>query len=127
MTNEFRMSKFSSGHRLAATGGRCLPLYVFAAPIVRLHKRTTSSAVYCLLYSLAIARAITIHVQSVETMSPKLNKKQKKQIDAARKKISKLQQQLAGAKQQPDDPADVPRLESEIARLHDEIHKIQDD
>ena len=59
-------------------------------------------------------------------MSTKLNKKQKKQVDAARKKISKLQQQLAGAKLQPDDPADVPRLESEIARLQDEIHKIQD-
>lgn len=60
-------------------------------------------------------------------MSPKLNKKQKKQIDAARKKLNKLQQQLTGARSQPDDPAEVPRLENEIAGLHEEIRKIQAD
>jgi len=54
-----------------------------------------------------------------------LNKKQKKQIDVAKKKIQKLQQQLSGAKAQPDDPAEVPRLEGEIAKLKQQIQDIQ--
>ena len=44
-----------------------------------------------------------------------LNKKQKKQIEVEKKKITQLQQQLAGAKQQLDDPQEVTRLQSEIA------------
>ena len=44
-----------------------------------------------------------------------MNKKQKKQIEAARNKITALKQQLAGAKQQPDDPREIPRLEQAIA------------
>ncbi len=54
-----------------------------------------------------------------------LNKKQKKQIEAARKKQTFLRQQLAGAKQQLDDPAEVERLQNELAKLDEEIEKIQ--
>ncbi len=54
-----------------------------------------------------------------------LNKKQKKQVEAARKKILKLRQLLAGARKQPDDPAEVPRLEHEIASIEETIKKIQ--
>ena len=54
-----------------------------------------------------------------------LNKKQKKQIDVAKKKIQGLQQQLAGAKAQPDDPNEVPRLEAEIAKQKQLIAEIQ--
>ena len=54
-----------------------------------------------------------------------LNKKQKKQIEAARKKIQKLQGLLTAARKQPDDPNEVPRLEGEIAALETEIEKIR--
>jgi len=54
-----------------------------------------------------------------------LNKKQKKQIDVAKKKIQGLQQQLAGAKAQPDDPAEVPRLEAEIEKQRAAIADIE--
>jgi peptidoglycan hydrolase CwlO-like protein len=60
-------------------------------------------------------------------MSSKLNKKQKKQIDIARKKLSKLHQLVGAARKQPDDPAEVPRLEAEIAALEQQIEKIQSD
>lgn len=55
-----------------------------------------------------------------------LNKKQKKQADAARKKITSLEQQLAGARDQPDDPGEVPRLEAEIEKLRAEIRAINE-
>ncbi len=55
-----------------------------------------------------------------------LSKKQKKQIDAARKKLANLQRQLSGAKLQPDDPRDVTRLQAEIAALEEQIKKIQE-
>ncbi len=54
-----------------------------------------------------------------------LNKKQKKQLDAERKKIQKLQQQLTGAKQQTDEPGEIARLEGEIAACEERIEKIQ--
>lgn len=54
-----------------------------------------------------------------------LNKKQQRQLESARKKITSLKQQLAGARTQPDDPADIPRLEKEIAKLEAEIKGIQ--
>lgn len=54
-----------------------------------------------------------------------LNKKQKKQIESARKKQSHLRQQLAGAKQQMDDPAEVQRLQKELAKIDAEIERIQ--
>jgi hypothetical protein len=64
-------------------------------------------------------------LQQLSAMSDKLNKKQKKQIDIARKKLTKLHQLLGAARKQPDDPADVPRLEAEIAQVQQEIDKIQ--
>lgn len=54
-----------------------------------------------------------------------LNKKQKKQIDVAKKKIQNLQVLLNAAKAQPDDPQEVPRLEGEIARQKELIAEIQ--
>lgn len=54
-----------------------------------------------------------------------LNKKQKKQIEAAKNKIQKLQQLLSAARNQPDDPAEAPRLEKQIADLQAEIDKIR--
>ena len=54
-----------------------------------------------------------------------LNKKQKKQLDIARRKQTQLQQQLAGARKQMDDPAEVQRLEKDLAAVQAEIAKIQ--
>lgn len=54
-----------------------------------------------------------------------LNKKQKKQIDVAKKKIQNLQQLLSAAKSQPDDPAEIPRLEKEIAAQKKLIEQIE--
>lgn len=54
-----------------------------------------------------------------------LNKKQKKQIEAAKNKIQRLQQLLNAARSQPDDPEDIPRLEAQIAELQAEIEKIR--
>ena len=54
-----------------------------------------------------------------------LNKKQKKQLEVARKKQTQVQQQLAGARKQMDDPEEVRRLERELAALQAEIAKIQ--
>lgn len=52
-----------------------------------------------------------------------LDKKQKKQIEVAKKKLVMLRQQLAGAKQQMDDPADVTRLQQEIKAQEEIIQK----
>ena len=52
-----------------------------------------------------------------------LNKKQQKQIDAAKNKILRLRELLKAAKNQPDDPKEIPRLEKEIADLNAEISK----
>jgi hypothetical protein len=54
-----------------------------------------------------------------------LNKKQKKQIEAAKGKIMKLQMLLKAAKKQPDDPSEIPRLQNQIAALEAEIKKIR--
>jgi hypothetical protein len=56
-----------------------------------------------------------------------LNKKQKKQIDVAKKKIKNFQQLLVAAKAQPDDPAEAPRIESEIAKQKQLITDIQNE
>ena len=55
-----------------------------------------------------------------------LNKKQKKQLDVARKKLNELQQRLAGAKRQMDDPDEVTRLAAEVAQQQQQIQKIQE-
>ena len=54
-----------------------------------------------------------------------LNKKQKKQIEAAKNKILRVRQLLNAARKQPDDPDDIPRLEAQIAQLEAEIEKIR--
>lgn len=56
-----------------------------------------------------------------------LNKKQKKQLDLARKKRGELQQRIAGERKQMDDPAEVQRLEAELARVEAEIKELQDE
>ncbi len=56
-----------------------------------------------------------------------LNKKQKKQIDVARKKIQNLRQRLTGAREQMDDPQEVNNLENEIAAQEELIKKIQNE
>ena len=56
----------------------------------------------------------------------KLNKKQKKQMEAARKKLEKLRQLRTFAKQQNDDPADLAKIESDIVAVETEIKTIQD-
>jgi len=54
-----------------------------------------------------------------------LNKKQKKQLESARKKQNHLRQLLTAAKQQMDDPSEVDRLKEELAKLDEEIEQIQ--
>ncbi|QDT35254.1 MULTISPECIES: hypothetical protein [Thalassoglobus] len=54
-----------------------------------------------------------------------LNKKQKKQIEVAKKKIQNFQVLLTAAKAQPDDPQEAPRLEAEIAKQKQLIADIQ--
>ena len=54
-----------------------------------------------------------------------LNKKQQKQIDAAKTKVQRLQQLLNAARKQPDDPREIPKLEKEIADLNAEMERIR--
>ena len=56
-----------------------------------------------------------------------LNKKQQKQIEAAKNKITGLRVLLAAARSQPDDPQEAPRLEKQIAALNAEIEKIRNE
>lgn len=54
-----------------------------------------------------------------------LDRKQKKLLEPARKRLLKLQQLLSGARKQPDDLAEITRLEREIAAEEENIRKIQ--
>ncbi|MDA1231311.1 MAG: hypothetical protein O2856_11105 [Planctomycetota bacterium] len=56
-----------------------------------------------------------------------LNKKQQKQIEAAKNKILRLRELLKAARNQPDDPQEIPRLEKQIADLNAEIDKIRNE
>jgi len=56
-----------------------------------------------------------------------LNKKQKKQLDVERKKLSKLQQVLTSARKQTDEPDEVARVEREIDACRKRIEEIQDE
>jgi hypothetical protein len=56
-----------------------------------------------------------------------LNKKQQKQIEAAKNKITRLRELLSAAKKQPDDPQEIPRLEKQIAELNAEIEQIRNE
>jgi hypothetical protein len=53
-----------------------------------------------------------------------MDKKQKKQLDAAKTRMQKLRQLLAGARDQPDDPQEITRLKQEIAEVEAQIHKL---
>ena len=53
-----------------------------------------------------------------------LDKKHKKQLEAAKTRMHKLLQLLAGARDQPDDPQEVPRLKREIAEVEEHIRKL---
>ena len=53
-----------------------------------------------------------------------LDKKQKKQLEAAKTRMQKLRQLLAGATDQPDDPQEIARLKREIAEVEAQIHKL---
>ncbi|MGE3314153.1 MAG: hypothetical protein AB7O26_03480 [Planctomycetaceae bacterium] len=54
-----------------------------------------------------------------------LDKKQKKLLEPARKRLIQLQQLLVNERKQPDDPAEITRLEREIAKEEENIRKIQ--
>jgi polyhydroxyalkanoate synthesis regulator phasin len=68
-----------------------------------------------------VATAIALHG---ETMA--LDKKQKKQIEAAKTRMQKLRQLLAGARDQPDDPEEITRLKREIADLEAQMRKLHE-
>jgi hypothetical protein len=53
-----------------------------------------------------------------------LDKKHKKQLEAAKTRMQKLRQLLAGARDQPDDPEDITRLKREIAELEEQMRKL---
>lgn len=54
-----------------------------------------------------------------------MNKKQKKQLDVARKKLGHLQQLRTAARKQPDDPREVAALDRQIKELEAEIEKLK--
>ena len=58
-------------------------------------------------------------------MAEKLTKKQKKQLEAARKKLDKLRKIRADTMQQMDDPAELVKIEQDITTVEVEIKKIQ--
>ncbi|HEX4072041.1 MAG TPA: hypothetical protein VHX68_12745 [Planctomycetaceae bacterium] len=53
-----------------------------------------------------------------------LDKKHKKQLEAAKTRMTKLRQLLTGAKDQPDDPNEIARLKKEIADLEEQMRKL---
>ena len=53
-----------------------------------------------------------------------LDKKYKKQLEAAKTRMQKLRQLLAGARDQPDDPQELVRLKKEIADLEEQMRKL---
>jgi hypothetical protein len=53
-----------------------------------------------------------------------LDKRHKKQLEAAKTRMQKLRQLLAGARDQPDDPEDITRLKREIADLEEQMRKL---
>jgi hypothetical protein len=58
-------------------------------------------------------------------MAANLDKRQKKRLEAARKKLAQLKQLLAGARSQMDDPQEPVRIEREIAAVEQQIAEIQ--
>jgi peptidoglycan hydrolase CwlO-like protein len=74
----------------------------------------------CVAQEIPVAGTIQLWIRLMA-----LNKKQKKQIEAAKNKIQRLQHLLNAARKQPDDPEDIPKLEAQIASLQAEIEKIR--
>lgn len=54
-----------------------------------------------------------------------MDKKTKKKLEVARKKVDSLLKQLAGAKQQTDEPDEIKKLEDEIAAKRAEIETLK--
>lgn len=54
-----------------------------------------------------------------------MDKKTKKKIEVARKKVDNLLKQLAGAKLQTDEPDEIQKIEDEIAAKRAEIEKLK--
>jgi hypothetical protein len=55
-----------------------------------------------------------------------LDKKQKKQLEAAKTRMQKLRQLLNAARDQPDDPEEISHLKREIAEVEATIHKLHE-
>lgn len=55
-----------------------------------------------------------------------LNKKQKRQLDVAHKKLTHLKRLLAAARRQPDDPDEIPRLKREIEQVEEQVEKLKE-
>ena len=55
-----------------------------------------------------------------------MDKKQKKQLEAAKTRMQKLRQLLAGARDQPDDPQEIAQLKRDIAEVEALIHKLHE-
>ena len=56
-----------------------------------------------------------------------LDKKQKKQLEAAKTRMQKLRQLLAGAQDQPDDPGEITRLKREIAEVDEQMKRLREE
>lgn len=54
-----------------------------------------------------------------------MDKKTKKQLEVARKRLQKLQMQLSGARQQEDEPGEVKQIEEQMAETRDTIAKLK--
>lgn len=54
-----------------------------------------------------------------------MDKKAKKRLEVARKRLQKLQAQISGARQQNDEPELVARLEEEIQKTQADIEKLK--
>ena len=54
-----------------------------------------------------------------------VDKRTKKKIDTANRRLQMLRQQLAGAKKQADDPAELEGLKQQIAQLEAELAKLK--
>jgi DNA-binding FrmR family transcriptional regulator len=55
-----------------------------------------------------------------------MDKKIKKRMDAARKRLEKLRRQLAGARAQMDDPAEVTAYQEQIAAAEAELKRLKE-
>ena len=54
-----------------------------------------------------------------------MDRKSKKQLEVARKRLQKLQMQLSGARQQEDDPGEVQQIEEQLVETRNTIAKLK--